>query len=473
MLKPIDLMINRIGILMNRKYSIKYYLLNQKILLTILILALFATSFRLIWLIKTYAVNIFFVDEWDIYNPMFNHSGLWQIFDMQYGPHRQGFGGIIIWLISGFTHWSAIGDAYASFGLVLFASIAALALKRILFGKWAISDIVIPIIFLTVSQFETFVITPNEAHSAFPLLGVMLFGLSWLIPNRIARYASVLITNFVTMFTGFGVFIGLITPILLLLDLFQAITSKNKRWLLGVSIALMLSLITIALFFYNYFFAPAVTCFKITPGYIIKYPAFMAVTLSRFLSVDYATSKWLSLGIGLVLLIPLAITLIYQAYKILIKSSFTPTNYIGFAFSGFSLLFLFNAAVGRICLSMAAAYASRYVTLTIPGLFSIYLLLISLPKIPWRNLSIVLFLALISISIPLRGNDIKTMEYYTNGKIAWRNCYLQIENAEACNQKTNFWVYPPITMTSQAMIDAFHQKLDYIKDNHLNFYSDH
>jgi hypothetical protein len=137
--------------------------------------------------------------------------------------------------------------------LVLLASIAAFALKKILFRKWAVSDIVIPIIFLTVSQFETFVITPNEAHSGFPLLGVMLFGLAWLIPNRVARYILVLLTNFVTMFTGFGIFIGFITPVLLLLDLFQAVASKNRRWLMDGSIALIVSLLTIALFFYNYF----------------------------------------------------------------------------------------------------------------------------------------------------------------------------------------------------------------------------
>jgi hypothetical protein len=458
---------------MHNKYSIRYFILNQKILLAILIVAFLATSIRLFFLIKTYAVNIFFVDEWDIYNPLFNHSGLWQIFDMQYGPHRQGFGGIIIWLISGFTHWSAKGDAYATFGLVLFASIAALALKKIIFRKWAVSDIVIPIIFLTVSQFETFVITPNEAHSAFPLLGILLFGLSWLIPNRVARYIFVLLTNFVTMFTGFGVFIGFITPILLLLDLIQAIKSKNKRWLMDGSIAFIVSIIIVTVFFYNYFFAPAVSCFKITPNFIIKYPAFMAVILSRFLSVNYSTSKWLSLGLGMILLIPLLITFIYHGYKLLIKSSFTSLNYIVFAFSGFSLLFLFNAAVGRMCLSMSAAYASRYVTLTIPGLFAIYLFLISLSKNPWRNLSIILFLALIFISIPLRSSDIKTLDYFTQGKIAWKNCYLQIENTAACDQKTNFWVYPPITLTSQRQIDAFHQKLDYIKKNHLNFYYDH
>jgi hypothetical protein len=455
---------------MHNKYSIRYFILNQKILLAILIVAFLATSIRLFFLIKTYAVNIFFVDEWDIYNPLFNHSGLWQIFDMQYGPHRQGFGGIIIWLISGFTHWSAKGDAYATFGLVLFASIAALALKKIIFRKWAVSDIVIPIIFLTVSQFETFVITPNEAHSAFPLLGILLFGLSWLIPNRVARYIFVLLTNFVTMFTGFGVFIGFITPILLLLDLIQAIKSKNK---MDGSIAFIVSIIIVTVFFYNYFFAPAVSCFKITPNFIIKYPAFMAVILSRFLSVNYSTSKWLSLGLGMILLIPLLITFIYHGYKLLIKSSFTSLNYIVFAFSGFSLLFLFNAAVGRMCLSMSAAYASRYVTLTIPGLFAIYLFLISLSKNPWRNLSIILFLALIFISIPLRSSDIKTLDYFTQGKIAWKNCYLQIENTAACDQKTNFWVYPPITLTSQRQIDAFHQKLDYIKKNHLNFYYDH
>jgi hypothetical protein len=238
---------------MNKEYSIRYYFLNQKILLTILIVALLASSLRLLLLIKTYAVNILFWDQWDIYSPMFNHSGLWQIFDMQYGPHRQGLGGIIIWLISGLTHWNALADAYTTFGLVLFASIAALALKKIIFRKWAVSDIFIPIIFLTVSQFGTIVISPNEAHSAFPLLGVMLFGLSWLIPNRVAHYICVLLTNFVTMFTGFGVFIGFITPILLLLDLFQAIASKNKRWLMEVSIALIVSLITITMFFITMF----------------------------------------------------------------------------------------------------------------------------------------------------------------------------------------------------------------------------
>jgi hypothetical protein len=61
-------------------------LLNQKIILTILIVALLATSVRLFLLIKTYVVNIIFWDEWDIYNPLFSHSGLWQIFDSNMDP---------------------------------------------------------------------------------------------------------------------------------------------------------------------------------------------------------------------------------------------------------------------------------------------------------------------------------------------------------------------------------------------------
>jgi hypothetical protein len=202
---------------------------NQKISLVLGLFVIAVMSLRLFFLIKSYAVNMMFSDEWEIFGPMFAHAGIWQIFNQQYGPHRQGMGGLIIWIVSSLSHWNSTADAYATFILVFAASFVALFIKRITFGKWTLSDLVIPVIFLTVSQFEVFIITPNEAHSAFPLLGILLFGISWLIPNRILRYVSIVITDFVTMFTGFGVFIGIVAPFLLALDVYEEIRNKNRK----------------------------------------------------------------------------------------------------------------------------------------------------------------------------------------------------------------------------------------------------
>ena len=379
---------------------------KQSYRLLFCLLLTFLLGIRLFFLIKQYAVNILFVDQWDVYAPVFSHWNIWQTFSQQYGPHRQGMGGILIKVIANYSHLNSLTDAYASLILVFLASLAALGLKWRLFRKWSYFDAVIPIIFLTVSQFETFIITPNVAHSAFPLLLVILSALAWTIKNRYWRYPLVLTLNFMTMYTGFGVFIGIVTPALLAVELFHTIRRKENHFIPALGSSFALSLLTIFSYFHNYAFAPAVSCFAIKASYVPKYPAFMGVILARFLSVSFSETMWLSVGIGAVLLAATGITLFVQGFQV-IKNNSSPVGlFAGSLLGGYTLIFLMNAAIGRQCLGMAAAYTSRYVTLAIPGLFAIYLFIQTLKKPLWRNTALILFLLLIVISLPLRQEDL-------------------------------------------------------------------
>jgi hypothetical protein len=50
---------------------------------------------RMFHLISRYAVNIFFSDQWDFKDAtLFEKYSLWQMFDGQHGPHRQGVGAL-------------------------------------------------------------------------------------------------------------------------------------------------------------------------------------------------------------------------------------------------------------------------------------------------------------------------------------------------------------------------------------------
>src|SRR6266545_2831683 len=94
-----------------------------------------------------------------------------------------------------------------------------------------LADAIIPLIFLTTAQYESLVITPNPAHGALPVLLVLLSTLAWGVRHALSRYTAVVVLNFLLIFTGFGLFMGLITPALLALDTFQqARTGHSNAW---------------------------------------------------------------------------------------------------------------------------------------------------------------------------------------------------------------------------------------------------
>ena len=232
---------------------------------SLLILAM--VTIRWFYLINQYSVNLLYWDQWDFYQPLFGGDNIWEVFRWQHGPHRQGIGFVVTRFLADFSGWNTRVDAFA-IGMTIFVAMGlALALEARLFGALNWNDILIlPVLFLTPLQFEIFANTPNLSHGAMPLLLIILYCLTLTLPGVLLRSSSIVLLNFGLVYTGFGLFVGLITPIYFLSE---AIFAHQKKNGLGLTIFLagfLISVLTLGSFFIDYNFIPA------APNFQFPYP---------------------------------------------------------------------------------------------------------------------------------------------------------------------------------------------------------
>src|SRR6266849_1588092 len=111
---------------------------------------------RLLWMIRTYAVNVFFGDQW-LYNEplLFQRQSAWTIFRWQSHPWRQGLGGLLSAWIGSVTQWNSRVESFIAGGLIIAACFLALVLKLRISGKLTMWDSLIPLFLLTPVQYET------------------------------------------------------------------------------------------------------------------------------------------------------------------------------------------------------------------------------------------------------------------------------------------------------------------------------
>src|SRR5438034_3332519 len=213
---------------------------DNPIALIFVLLFTIILAWRLISLVDRCAVNVLFMDQWDFYTPLFDHAGLVELFTWQHGPHRQGLGELLIALLAWCTHWNGRADAFAVAGCICAATLVALLLKWRLFGRFTWTDLIIPSLMLTTRQWESLITVPNPAHSGIPLLLLVLYAMAWTCERKLVRYLLVLAINFASIFTGFGFFLGLITPAVLLIETIHSARQREARNTAAAAIATML-----------------------------------------------------------------------------------------------------------------------------------------------------------------------------------------------------------------------------------------
>src|SRR5579863_5195745 len=244
--------------------------------------AFFLFAAQMFQLISNYAVNIFFSDQWEFNDAtLFQKHSLWQMFSWQHGPHRQGLGALFAKLVDPLFDWNSRTESFIVGGVVVIATVCALWLKTRLFGRLSVFDVAIPAIFFTRGQWETLILTPNFAHGSFPLLLLVLYCLAWTVQRPIVRYPLILFINFVTIYTGFGLLLGILTPFLLVLDYWASRTEARlpAAYLVG---AVILSLASFGSFFLGYKFKPYVDCFSFQPQAPQSYLAYVALMCANF-----------------------------------------------------------------------------------------------------------------------------------------------------------------------------------------------
>ena len=417
---------------------------------------------RLLRLTYRYAVNIFFWDQWVFHNAdLFQKHSLWHMFRWQFGPHRLGVGPLVSRLIEPHFEWNSRAASFLAWGILVLAAAAALWLKKRLYGHLTITDVVIPIIYLSAAQYELIFINSNLAQP-LPLLLITLYGLCWTIQNQFARWLFVLLVNFLTTYTGYGLFLGLLTPPLLVVD-YWVHASKRRATTLFFAVALLLSCASFASFIYDYKLQPGVNCFSLNVQTPANYFWYMSLMFANFFGVKgsgYFARLIGSLVIGcLVLALALAIRNIGRR-----ASPSSVASIVSAILVAFSLLFAISTAFGRVCLGLDSAQASRYITFLATGIFGAYLQLLSLPNSKLKHGLLVLITIALLTTIPIRAQDRGLMRYFSEIKRNWRDCYLSAGNIATCDQIAGYKIDPEPESVLQ-------QKLEYLKQSRKNLFS--
>jgi hypothetical protein len=429
--------------------------------IAVAIAALGTRFFLVIW---KYSVNVFFYDQWEYMTPFFRHRpSIRELFFLEPagGPIREGLGLLPDKYLYPLTHWNVRGDAFIVGGSILAAMLLALLLKRKLYGPLSYSDIAIPVIFLTLQQYEAMVGTPNPGYSGLPLLMMMLYCLALLIRNRLLGYSLIFVLNILLIYTGWGFFMGVVTIGVFLLQCYWSWRHLTSVPLAHSLTGLLVAAASFASFFIHYTFFSGVDCLAIPYSQFLQYPQFVSLMFSAFVVPRplHVSAAMTALGAAILLGV---IAIFVWHIRHLLKGPRQDAHLIGAVLLSYSLLFSTNAAIGRVCATMKLAYSSRYVTLLIPAFLAIYFYLLSKSWHGKRNLVLTLWVVLLlPASVRKPWEDIR---WYSSGKRDWANCYVRMENIHLCDQVANFTADP---YPGQP---GFQEKLDYLKLHQLSLF---
>lgn len=433
---------------------------------------------RLFRLISRYAVNIFFWDEWDNKTAtLFQRNSLWEMFTWQRGWHRLGLGALLEKALDPMFQWNSRSESFILGGIVAVAAICALWLKVRLYGRFSIWDIAIPAIFFTAAQWETLFMTPIFSQGPLPFLLIVLYCLAWTCETSAVRYTLVLVINFVTIFTGFGIFLGVLTPVLLALDYWAYPPSKHSTG--GHFIfRLLVSLASLGYFFLGYVLTRGVDCMPHFQMSLKGYATFLILMAADFFAPDgrgfFARAAGTALFVGL--LISLACTV-----RFLLRRTYTSVTHhertgglVVVVLAGIALATCLTIAYLRLCAGLQVALAPRYTVYVQIGALGLYFHLLGIRQ-PWTRRSLLSVLVVCVVIASLHADRIG-MTHFRDGKQRWKTCYLQTEDIEQCNESTGFLIYrlpggyPRVDEKRQNL--TLQEKLQYLKKTRQNLYSE-
>lgn len=435
-------------------------------------------TLNLVLAVARFQPNVLTWDQWDFLNPLFYGGSIWDLFRYQHGPHRQGLGFVITagWLH--LSHWDARWDSLWIVALLSIAAALALRLKREFTGRLTLADIWIPLVGLSLGQFESFLFTPNASHSAFPLALLLAVANLWLSPRPSVRFLAGGCGAFALAFTGFGLFGAVVLTFLLAAAALRHAVQKEFRLAALAGAGFAIAAIGWILFAKDYVFAPAVPGFRFPWSPWSDYPRFIVLMLAYAAALSEPAPGAYLAGGALALLASAAGLLVL--WRWLHTRSPSPRHDVVLLLLGAGLLFVLNTAVGRVSLGVNGGMVSRYLTLVFP----LWLGLGLADNITERR--VLRFTALVALWFialwpyrdtarrPLRqwpGTLGVTLGQYaeidetTTAKAAWVDRYLETGSIDAAQAAVGDAIYPAPAAT------RLDEKLRFLRERHLSFFA--
>ena len=410
--------------------------------------------------VDRYAINVMFWDQWDFYQPLFQRGDLWDLFFRQHGPHRQGLGFLLTAVLAEISGWNSRWDAFGVSMVLIVAALLALLLARRC-GAGGLMLILVPLLFFNLRQYEIFVGAANISHGAMPMLLLMALCLSWLVEKAAWRYALVTIFACLSIFTGFGLFTGVVVMLLLAGEVWRhrgLAKQARAQWLSlgGLALAWLV-------FAYDYRFDPAVQGFRFPHERPWEYLLFMASMLNNFFGIR--GHGMLPLAIGMALLLFLVYVAALHGHRLVrhgLESQGRSAVIVTLAL--FALIYCGQTAVGRVVLGWReAAGSSRYVPLMIPAGMALFLHFAGISNRSYRQWGCLLLALLLAAgTLGLHGGDQRFIARYSAGRLLWKGVYLATGDVGKAGELANFMIHPAMEIE---------QRLDFLRQHHLNLFN--
>ena len=415
--------------------------------------------------VHRYAVDVLFMDTWDLYRPMLHGQGWWASFDQQHGPHRQGLGGWAMRATADLTGWDSRADAAViSWTLTAAVPLGVLLAWRCGVRGWPLVGV--PVLYLNARQSGFFIAMGNPAHGAIPVLLFTAYGLAWFARATAVRLSLLVVLTAGLIFTGFGLFVGLLTPAVLSVEVVTAARGGDRRRAAAAALAVAATAATWAAFLHGYSTAEAAgTGFHFLYGRSVEYLYFIGVMLANQVGVD----TWDggpgpgTIAIGLALAALELWVCIARGRRVLRAG--VPgdrASVVIFCLAAYGVVYTTQAALGRAPDGWQLGAASRYVTLGIPATVAVllHLALSARPVLRWGALAFAGVMAAGTVS--LNAGDLRAARSLHNGCIRWAWSYRTTHDQAAADRASHYQVYPgPIPADTLA----------YLERNRLNLFA--
>jgi len=267
--------------------------------------------------------------------------------------------------------------------------------------------------------------------------------------------------NFLAVNTGFTLFLGGITLLLLSLLMRAPRATSTDRVIYGAGIAASVG--TLLLFFHGFVPLSATACFQFPdprPWEYVPYTGFVLARPFGFLAGDSA----LQLVVGTTVAIGMAGFVTYAAIRVVRTRGDAPFWAATFSLVGFALLFAAGTAVGRVCLELVSANASRYIPYMLPGMLGLYLAIrktAAVSPVAYALLPVFLVACIAKERDETSKIEAETFVKY---KQRWRECYLATHDIAACDSFSGHPVYPSPELTQ------LQRKLDWLERHRYSLF---
>lgn len=409
-------------------------------------------SIRLAARVSQYAVDLPYFDQWDLWTPLFSGDGAWTFFRFQFGPVRQGLGGLAMLASATASGWSTRAETLMSAGFVIAGAALFMIQARRVLGRLDAVDAILPVLLLNVVAAMAITEAPNPAHGPIPFFLLCAAPLCFAVRRASVRLPLLVALTVAMTYTHFAI-VGV--PVILGLQAVEAWRSRERLAPLG---ALLASVLLAATFLLGYAPNPAVSCFAFPDPRPGRYLPFTASVLARPLYLPLRTG-W-----------PVIATLVFSgvsgafawsAWRVLRRPLTEELDRVAFLLCGSALLFAASTALGRVCLGVPASFAPRYVTYVLPALAAAALSVRvrARGRLGWLPAVLLVLCVAQQVSLELQPSGYE--ERIVRGKQRYEACLRAGGTASRCTAQTGFVIYPDPVAT------RLDEKVEYLRARRL------